>query len=148
MSKWGSSNLSTSDISTLLSKDAEIRGSIKTQGSIRVDGVVIGDVHSAKTVTIGATGLVEGNVHADEIIVSGRVKGSLVAKGKIALEVTAQLDGDINAARLTISEGASFRGISNMGSPVMKAMPPNGQTANGQSKVGDVPKSAEKVTTG
>jgi cytoskeletal protein CcmA (bactofilin family) len=146
MSKWGSSNLSASDISTLLSKDTEIRGAIKTQGSIRVDGTVIGDVHSAKTVTIGATGLVEGNVNADEIIVSGRVKGSLVAKGKIALETTAQLDGDIHAARLTIAEGATFRGLSNMGAPLLKTTPPQVQTGNGQSKIGEVPKPAEKVS--
>lgn len=147
MAKWGSSEIGQSDISTLLSKDTEIRGTIKTQGSIRIDGTVIGDVHSAKTATVGNSGFVEGNVHADEIIVSGKVKGSLIAKGKIALESSAQLDGDINAARLTIAEGAAFRGISNMGAPAFKSTPQTQLPTNGQSKVGDAPRTVDKVAT-
>ncbi|MBI5058475.1 polymer-forming cytoskeletal protein [candidate division KSB1 bacterium] len=147
MSKWGSSNLrslSSADISTLLSKDAEIRGSIKTQGSIRIDGAVVGDVVSAKTVTVGAGGSVEGNVVAEEIIVSGRVKGTLTAKQKISLEATAQLEGDIHATRLTISEGAVFRGQSSMGAP----QTPRVVVSNGQSKIGELPKPAERAAVG
>jgi cytoskeletal protein CcmA (bactofilin family) len=147
MSKWGSSNLrslSSADISTLLSKDAEIRGSIKTQGSIRIDGSVVGDVVSAKTVTVGAGGSVDGNITADEIIVSGRVKGTLTAKQKIALDSTAQLDGDLHATRLTISEGAEFRGTSAMGGAVAPRITPT----NGQSKIGELPKPVERVAAG
>lgn len=118
MSKWSPSNLRavhTADISTLLSKDTEIRGSVRTQGSIRVDGTVHGDLFSAKTVTIGATGMVEGNINGEDVIVAGKVKGSLSARGKISLEGTAQIEGDLNTGRLSISEGAVFRGLSNMG---------------------------------
>ena len=118
MSKWSPSNLRTvhtADISTLLSKDTEIRGSVRTQGSIRVDGTVHGDLFSAKTVTIGASGMVEGNINGEDIIVAGKVKGSLSARGKISLEGTAQIEGDLNTGRLSIAEGAVFRGLSNMG---------------------------------
>jgi cytoskeletal protein CcmA (bactofilin family) len=118
MSKWSPTNLrvvSTADISTLLSRDTEIHGSIRTQGSIRVDGTVCGDLTSAKTVTIGATGFVEGDITAEDIIVAGKVKGSLTARGKISLDGTAQIEGDLNTSRLSIAEGAVFRGLSNMG---------------------------------
>jgi cytoskeletal protein CcmA (bactofilin family) len=118
MSKWSPANLrvvSAADISTLLSRDTEIRGSIRTQGSVRVDGTVCGDLSSAKTVTIGATGLVEGDITAEDVIVAGKVKGSLTARGKISLEGTAQIEGDLNTSRLSIAEGAVFRGLSNMG---------------------------------
>jgi cytoskeletal protein CcmA (bactofilin family) len=118
MGKWGPSNIRSvqvADISTLLSKDTEIRGSVKTQGSIRVDGTIIGDLFSAKTVTIGASGSVEGNITGEDIIVAGKVKGTVTARGRIALETTAQIEGDLNTARLSISEGAVFRGLSNMG---------------------------------
>ena len=118
MRKWSPANLrvvSTADVSTLLSRDTEIRGSIRTQGSIRVDGTVCGDLVSAKTVTIGATGLVEGDVTGEDVIVAGKVKGSLTARGKISLEGSAQIEGDLNTSRLSIAEGAVFRGLSNMG---------------------------------
>jgi cytoskeletal protein CcmA (bactofilin family) len=118
MSKWSPGNLrvvSAADISTLLSRDTEIRGSIRTQGSIRVDGTVNGDLVSAKTVTIGATGVVDGDVTGEDVIVAGKVKGSLTAHSKISLEGTAQIEGDLNTSRLSIAEGAVFRGLSNMG---------------------------------
>jgi cytoskeletal protein CcmA (bactofilin family) len=118
MSKWGNSNSrgdQSADISTLLARDTEIRGSIRTQGPIRVDGSVTGDLTSAKTVTIGANGVVEGNVSGEDIIVAGKVKGTLTARGKIALDSTAQIEGDLHTSRLSIAEGAMFRGQSNMG---------------------------------
>jgi cytoskeletal protein CcmA (bactofilin family) len=118
MSKWSpkeTAEIPSGEISTLLGKDAEVKGAIKSQGSMRIDGTIEGELSSAKTVTVGATGAVEGNITAENIIVSGRVKGSLVARGKILLESTARLEGDIQAARLAISEGAAFRGRSNTG---------------------------------
>jgi cytoskeletal protein CcmA (bactofilin family) len=137
MSKWESSKLRmihTADISTLLSKDTEIRGAVKTLASIRVDGTVIGDLSSSKTVTVGTTGIVEGNISAEEIIIAGRVKGTLSSRGKISLESTAQIEGDLNTTRLSIAEGAVFRGQSNMASgvrpPAVVTRPGEGKTDN------------------
>lgn len=106
---------STGEISTLLGNDAEIRGSIMTKGSTRVDGTVIGEISSPETVTVGATGTVEGNIEAENIVVGGQVKGTLTARGRITLESTARLEGDLIAGRLVIIEGAVFCGRSNMG---------------------------------
>ena len=106
---------STGEISTLLGNDAEIRGSITTKGSLRIDGAVIGEISSPETVTIGATGSVEGNIEAEHIVVGGQVKGTLMARGRITLESTARLEGDLVAGRLVIVEGAVFCGRSNMG---------------------------------
>jgi cytoskeletal protein CcmA (bactofilin family) len=113
MAKW--TKLSASDsfsgeMSTLLAKDAEISGTLKTQGSLRIDGRVNGDLICAKMVTIGTTGSVDGNIQAESIIVAGRVKGSLIAKQKIHLESTAELYGDLSASKLSIQEGAKIRG--------------------------------------
>ena len=113
MAKWTrltSSDSFSGDMSTLLAKDAEITGTLKTQGSLRIDGRVVGDLICSKMVTIGTTGVVEGNIQAESIIVAGRVKGSLVAKQKIHLETTAELEGDLSAGKLSIQEGAKVRG--------------------------------------
>lgn len=113
MAKWTrltSSESFSGEMSTLLAKDAEINGTLRTQGSLRIDGRVIGDLIVAKSVTIGTTGSVEGNIHAESIILAGRVKGSLIAKQKIHLEATAELEGDLTAGKLSIQEGAKIRG--------------------------------------
>ncbi|HEY3295907.1 MAG TPA: polymer-forming cytoskeletal protein [bacterium] len=121
MSKWVPKNLQNlrdthpGDISTLFGKETEIRGSVKTQGSLRVDGTVHGDITCAKTITIGSTGVVEGNISGEDVIVAGKVKGSLSARGRVSLESSAQIEGDLNTSRLSIAEGAVFRGLSNMG---------------------------------
>jgi len=113
MAKWtrftAADNFS-GEMSTLLAKDAEIHGTLRTQGSLRIDGRVNGDVFCAKMVTIGATGSVDGNIQAESIILAGRVKGSLVAKQKVHLESTAELIGDLSAGKLSIQEGARVRG--------------------------------------
>jgi cytoskeletal protein CcmA (bactofilin family) len=118
MSKWGNKDVAdipSGEISTLLGKDAEVKGAIKTQGSMRIDGTVEGELASTKTITVGTTGVVHGDITAENIIISGKVVGTLTARGKIILESTARLEGDINASRLAIAEGASFRGRSNTG---------------------------------
>jgi len=144
MSKWGSDNLrnlNSGDVSTLLSKDAEIKGTVRMQGSLRVDGTVVGDVISAATVTIGATGVVEGNITAEDIIVAGRVKGVLVARGKILLETSAQFEGDLTATKLAVSEGAVFRGLSNMGAAKSSAATVRTETG----KTPDVKRETERI---
>ncbi len=118
MSKWGNkedADIPSGEISTLLGKDAEVKGAIKTQGSMRIDGSVEGELASTKTITVGTTGVVQGDITAENIIISGKVIGTLTARSKIILESTARLEGDINASRLAIAEGASFRGRSNTG---------------------------------
>ena len=73
-------------------------------------GSAVDDLICSKMVTIGTPGVVEGNIQAESIIVAGRVKGSLVAKQKIHLETTAELEGDLSANKLSIQEGARVRG--------------------------------------
>jgi cytoskeletal protein CcmA (bactofilin family) len=142
MTKWGSQNLrdmGTDDVSTLLSKDAEFHGTIKIQGSVRVDGAVIGDLISSHTVTIGSTGAVEGNITAEDIMVAGRVKGALIARGRITLESSAQFEGDLTATKLAVSEGAIFRGHSNTGMAKGTAAPKS------EVKSSEVKREAERV---
>ncbi|MBK6766264.1 MAG: polymer-forming cytoskeletal protein [bacterium] len=113
MAKWTrltSSDSFSGEMSTLLAKDAEIHGTLRTQGSLRIDGRVVGDLFVGKSVTTGNSGSVEGNIQAESIVLAGRVKGSLVAKEKIHLEATAELDGNLSATRLSITEGARVRG--------------------------------------
>ncbi len=106
---------SNGEITTLVGNDAELRGSITTKGSIRIDGTVIGEISSPDTVTVGGTGSVEGNISAENIVIGGHIKGTLTARSRVTLESTARLEGDLITARLVIIEGAIFCGKSSMG---------------------------------
>ena len=96
-----------------------ITGNIRSEGSIRVDGKVVGNVLTQADAAVGLNGVVEGAMDARNITVAGRVMGTLTAAQKLVLEGKSVLKGDIRTARLVVDEGAVFDGRSSMtGAPV------------------------------
>ena len=79
------STISDSQSATLMTKCMEIHGDIKGCGSIHIDGIVHGDVEVEKSVVVGKTGKVFGNIQSKEIIISGEHQGTLQCE---KLEVT------------------------------------------------------------
>ena len=87
-----------------------LEGKIRTQGNIRVDGKLIGEVTANESLSVGNTGEIEGNVTAKNITVGGKVRGTISATEKIVFEGKSVVRGDIRATRLVIDEGAIFDG--------------------------------------
>lgn len=85
-------------------------GKLRTPGSIRVDGRVVGEITAAQNVSIGGSGDVEGNVSAKNVTVGGKMKGTILAQEKLVFETRSVVRGDIRASRLVIDEGALFDG--------------------------------------
>lgn len=100
----------------LIGSGTIIEGKFKSQGSVRVDGRIVGDITAQETVSIGAAGEVEGNVTAKNISVGGKIRGRLAAEEKLVLLSPAVVQGDISAAKLVIDEGATFDGKCSMSS--------------------------------
>ncbi len=94
----------------LIGRGTVIIGSISASASIRVEGEIKGQVASQDLVTIGNTGVVEGDVEAKNIVVGGRVNGNLTAQEKLVLEAKCSVSGDIRARRLVVDEGALYEG--------------------------------------
>jgi cytoskeletal protein CcmA (bactofilin family) len=95
---------------SLVSAGTTIEGKIKTDGSIRIDGKLVGEVVAKANAAIGITGIVEGMVVAKSISVAGKIKGNVSAADKLTLEAKSVMHGDIRAARLVVDEGAMFDG--------------------------------------
>jgi cytoskeletal protein CcmA (bactofilin family) len=95
---------------SLIGSGTTVEGKVTTEGSIRIDGTVIGDVVAKTSASIGAGGTLEGNLKARNITLSGNVKGTVVAQEKLILENRSVLQGDIRATRLVVDEGALFNG--------------------------------------
>ena len=94
----------------IISPGTTVEGKIRSQGSVRIDGKVIGEIVASEALAIGQSGEIEGNVTAKNLTVSGKIRGSLNIAEKAVLEGKAVVRGDLRAARLVIDEGAIFDG--------------------------------------
>lgn len=88
------------------SGDVVIEG--KVQGTLAVDGLVL----------VSGGGEVQGRVEARVVKVAGKVVGNLIASDLVELATTAVLEGDIQATRVVIAEGAYFTGKVAMAAPM------------------------------
>jgi cytoskeletal protein CcmA (bactofilin family) len=95
---------------SLVGAKTSIEGKIKTEGSIRIDGKLTGEVYAKANAAVGVTGVVEGTVSAKNISLAGKVSGTITATDKLVLEAKSVMRGDIRAARLVVDEGAVFDG--------------------------------------
>ena len=78
----------------------------------QVDGTVTLEEHS---VTVGRDGRVKANITARVVTVEGNVEGDLLAQEQIILRSAARVMGDITAPRVVLEDGASFKGLVDMG---------------------------------
>jgi cytoskeletal protein CcmA (bactofilin family) len=94
----------------LIGSGTSLEGKVRTQGSIRVDGKMVGELHAAENVAIGLTGEVDGMINGRNVTIGGKIRGNITAVDKLVFENKAVVRGDIKAARLVIDEGAIFDG--------------------------------------
>lgn len=130
---------STADQATI-GKSLVIKGEVTGSESLYIDGRVEGSINLAgNRVTVGRNGIVAANITAREIVVLGKVRGNLTASDRVDIRSDGSLTGDVVAARISIEDGAYFKG----GIDIRKA----GQKANGASEEAKtVPASPETVT--
>src|SRR5246127_5497210 len=96
----------------ILSSDVEIKGSIKFQKELLIDGKVEGEINSEGVLTIGENADIRGEIKTKSIIVFGKVHGNITVSERCELKSKCTLQGDLKAARLVIEEGATFIGKS------------------------------------
>jgi len=87
-----------------------ITGNLESQGDIRIEGQISGDIRCANLV-IGRDAMVSGDIVAEEAVVRGKVKGTIRAH-RVILQETACVESAIYHKVLSVDEGASFNGQS------------------------------------
>src|SRR2546427_3767362 len=105
----------------ILSSDVEIKGSIKFQKELLIDGKVEGDINSDGVLTVGENAEIRGEIKTKSITVYGKVHGNITVAERCELKSKCVLQGDLKAARLTIEEGATFIGQSEVTSGTLPA---------------------------
>lgn len=114
---FGSKKQSTSvvdQVGTIISGDTCFKGTITSQGTIRVDGQHEGEINTSGDLVVGENGHIQAQVKARNAIVAGVVNGNVDVSDKLELMPTAKLYGDIKVGTLTVNEGAVFRGACQM----------------------------------
>jgi cytoskeletal protein CcmA (bactofilin family) len=105
----------------ILSSDVEIKGSIKFQKELLIDGKVEGEINSDGVLTIGENADIRGEIKTKSITVFGKVHGNISVAERCELKAKCTLQGDLKAARLIIEEGATFIGKSEVTSGTIPA---------------------------
>jgi cytoskeletal protein CcmA (bactofilin family) len=101
-----------------------IKGEITGSESLYIDGKVEGSLNlPGNRVTVGRNGQVSANITAREIVVLGKVRGNVSATDRVDIRAEGSLNGDVAAARISIEDGAFFKGGIDIRKPDAKSTP-------------------------
>ena len=102
-----------------IGRSITIKGEVSGDEDLLIQGRVDGSVNLKQhAVTVGADGWVKANITARLVTVEGEVEGDLKAGEQVVLRSTAQVLGDLTAPRVVLEDGATFRGLVDMGDPM------------------------------
>jgi cytoskeletal protein CcmA (bactofilin family) len=101
---------SNNEYPTVLGADAVFKGELQFEKGVRLLGKFDGQITSGGQLLISEGAAVTGEVKAGSIRVDGNVKGNLDAAEKVQLTASAKVEGDLQAARLEVAEGAVLVG--------------------------------------
>jgi cytoskeletal protein CcmA (bactofilin family) len=102
--------LNTNEQATI-GKSLVIKGEVTGSESLYIDGRVEGSINlPGNRVTVGRNGVVNANVNAREVVVIGKLKGNLTASDRVDIRNEGSLTGDVVAQRISIEDGAFFKG--------------------------------------
>ena len=92
----------------------KLLGELSGDEDVLVEGQIEGEIRISRDLRVGTGGVVKAKVSAQSIIVSGEIVGDCEATGRVELQSTGKLTGNIRAPKIVIAEGAMFRGNSDM----------------------------------
>lgn len=136
--------VSTGAAETVVGTSVKLKGTLKSDGDITVDGSVNGEIKTKGTVTIGPNANIIANVHAKNVNIAGTVQGNVVATDRLSLSESGRVYGDISANILSISAGALFSGKSTMAENVREPEIELTVEKEEESTVEEVPETTKK----
>ena len=104
------SDEASGDLNGFLDAGSHIRGELSFENTFRVDGKITGTVKSKGDLVIGEGGIVDGEIEAGRIYVSGTVKGEVKARERVEIGVSGRVEADLFTPALVIEDGAFFQG--------------------------------------
>ncbi|HTE31551.1 MAG TPA: polymer-forming cytoskeletal protein, partial [Chryseolinea sp.] len=100
---------------TLIGAGTTLKGDISSNSDLRIDGTIIGNIHSSAKVVVGANGSVEGDISGNQADIIGKVKGNIKVKDLLQLRGDSSVTGNLQAGKLQVEPSATFNGQCHMG---------------------------------
>lgn len=104
-----------SNSATLISSGTILKGDVKSENDLRIDGTIHGNVYSSSKIIVGPSGFVEGNIEGANADITGKVTGNITVKELLQLRGDSNVQGNIAAVKLQIDPTAMFNGKCQMG---------------------------------
>lgn len=101
-------------IGTIIGHNAHFEGTISSEGGLRIDGSVKGEIQCDGTLIVGSEGKVEAEIVADNVMIAGEFSGNLTAKNHLEITERGKVRGEITTAKLVMAPGVVFDGTCHM----------------------------------
>ncbi|MBL7935191.1 MAG: polymer-forming cytoskeletal protein [Bacteroidia bacterium] len=102
----------------LIGNGTTITGDINSNGDVRIDGTLKGNLSISGKLVVGSSGNIEGNIVCQNADISGEIHGKVTVSELLSLKASAKLLGDIVTGKISIEPSATFTGTCNMGAVV------------------------------
>ncbi|GBD32031.1 MAG: hypothetical protein KatS3mg081_2253 [Gemmatimonadales bacterium] len=95
---------------SIIAAGMKISGEIESDGIVKIEGQVLGNVRAEKQVLVARGGVIEGDIETAEAIVGGEVRGAVQASERVEVQAGASVQGDITTPRIVVQEGGEVNG--------------------------------------
>lgn len=102
------------EINAFLGSDTEFEGKLTFNGAVRIDGKFTGEIITEGTLIIGESAFIKSEIHASHIVVSGEVRGNIIAENRIEIHAPGKVFGNIQSPVVVLEEGVIFEGTCRM----------------------------------
>jgi cytoskeletal protein CcmA (bactofilin family) len=102
------------DIVAIIEEGCRFEGNLSFNGIVRVAGNITGSIFSNDTLIVSEGAVVNADVNANVILISGTVKGNIRATSRVEIRKPARFEGTITAPSLIVEEGVIFHGVTKM----------------------------------
>ncbi|MEZ4754091.1 MAG: polymer-forming cytoskeletal protein [Bdellovibrionota bacterium] len=133
------------NIRSALSKGTVIQGKLSFDTPVRIDGKLSGEVYSSETVVVGPTGEIDAKIEVKNLIVMGKVSGSISVTNRTEIMSGGELNSDIFTKTISMKEGAIFNGSCTMGTEKVAELH-NKSASDKNKEAKEVKKAAEAVS--
>jgi len=103
-------NEGAGEIIAFVGKGVEFKGTISYSGTVRIDGLLDGEIHTDGVLLIGEEAVIQAKITADKIVCKGKITGDVMAKARVKLQAPAVFNGTMKTPMLSMEDGVLFNG--------------------------------------
>ena len=102
------------EICAVIEQGCRFEGNLSFNGIVRISGIVTGSIFSNDTLIISEGAIINADINANIILISGTVKGDIKATSRVEMRKPARFEGTVTSPSLIVEEGVIFHGVTKM----------------------------------